>query len=292
MAGLEHPQRRRGAGDDLAAEPDLDRSRCSGSTRGWAGVVPHRLLAGTGDLGLHGLRMSPTYVAAGARLAWRHERPAVPDAASSWPGTARPTTRPTLVTDDGGSLSAAGRGQARALGERLRGERIARVWCSPLSRAVQTAEIAAGVLGRRRGRARGPAGVRRRRARRHRRGRGRRARARSSRPGRRATTRPRSRAARAWPRSRRGCAGVLDEVARRAPGRGGPGGQPRRRDHGRRCRSCSVGRARPRTTWSCRAVARRRSRGTTPAGARSLTVGCTARVRRRQHSGKACLTRV
>ena len=52
-----------------------------------------------------------------------------------------------LVTDDGGSLSATGRAQARALGERLLGERIARVWCSPLSRAVQTAEIAAGVLG-------------------------------------------------------------------------------------------------------------------------------------------------
>ena len=52
-----------------------------------------------------------------------------------------------LVTDDGGSLSAAGRRQARALGERLRGERIAGVWCSPSSRAVQTAEIAAAVLG-------------------------------------------------------------------------------------------------------------------------------------------------
>ena len=52
-----------------------------------------------------------------------------------------------LVTDQGGWLSAAGRDQARELGERLRGERIARVWCSPLSRAVQTAEIAAAVLG-------------------------------------------------------------------------------------------------------------------------------------------------
>ncbi|WP_205470977.1 histidine phosphatase family protein [Nocardioides sp. SYSU D00038] len=52
-----------------------------------------------------------------------------------------------LVSDDGGSLTARGREQARELGERLRGERIARVWCSPLSRAVQTAEIAAGVLG-------------------------------------------------------------------------------------------------------------------------------------------------
>ena len=52
-----------------------------------------------------------------------------------------------LVTDHGGSLSVTGRAQARGLGERLRGERIARVWCSPLSRAVQTAEIAAAVLG-------------------------------------------------------------------------------------------------------------------------------------------------
>jgi probable phosphoglycerate mutase len=52
-----------------------------------------------------------------------------------------------LVTDHGGSLSATGRAQARALGERLRGERIARVWSSPLSRAVPTAEVAAAVLG-------------------------------------------------------------------------------------------------------------------------------------------------
>ena len=52
-----------------------------------------------------------------------------------------------LVTDDGGSLTPDGRAQARALGERLAPERIARVWCSPASRAVQTAEIAAAVLG-------------------------------------------------------------------------------------------------------------------------------------------------
>lgn len=52
-----------------------------------------------------------------------------------------------LVTDDGGSLSAEGRAQARALGRHLSGERVAAVWCSPLSRAVQTAELAAGVLG-------------------------------------------------------------------------------------------------------------------------------------------------
>lgn len=52
-----------------------------------------------------------------------------------------------LVTDDGGSLSATGRAQARGLGERLRDAGIVRVWTSPLSRAVQTAEIAASVLG-------------------------------------------------------------------------------------------------------------------------------------------------
>lgn len=52
----------------------------------------------------------------------------------------------TTVTDDGGSLTARGREQARALAEELRGERIARVWCSPLSRAVQTAEIVAAAL--------------------------------------------------------------------------------------------------------------------------------------------------
>jgi len=47
----------------------------------------------------------------------------------------------------GGSLTVLGREQARGLGERLRSERIAAVVCSELSRAVQTAEIAAGVLG-------------------------------------------------------------------------------------------------------------------------------------------------
>ena len=52
-----------------------------------------------------------------------------------------------LCSDDGGSLTSLGRKQARGLGESLRGERIARVWCSPLSRAVQTAEITAAVLG-------------------------------------------------------------------------------------------------------------------------------------------------
>jgi probable phosphoglycerate mutase len=52
-----------------------------------------------------------------------------------------------LCGDDGGSLSREGRRQARELAERLRGERIARIWTSPLSRAVQTAEIVAAVLG-------------------------------------------------------------------------------------------------------------------------------------------------
>jgi probable phosphoglycerate mutase len=47
----------------------------------------------------------------------------------------------------GGSLSALGRAQARDLGERLVSERVAGVVCSDLSRAVQTAEIAAAVLG-------------------------------------------------------------------------------------------------------------------------------------------------
>lgn len=47
----------------------------------------------------------------------------------------------------GGTLTTTGRAQARGLGERLRGERVAGVVCSEVSRAVQTAEVAAGVLG-------------------------------------------------------------------------------------------------------------------------------------------------
>lgn len=47
----------------------------------------------------------------------------------------------------GGSLTPLGRRQARELGERLLGERVAAVVSSDLARAVQTAEIAAGVLG-------------------------------------------------------------------------------------------------------------------------------------------------
>jgi broad specificity phosphatase PhoE len=47
----------------------------------------------------------------------------------------------------GGSLTLVGRVEARELGERLRSERVAGIVCSELSRAVQTAEIAASVLG-------------------------------------------------------------------------------------------------------------------------------------------------
>ena len=49
--------------------------------------------------------------------------------------------------DSGGSLSADGRDQARRLGLRLRAHEPAAVICSELSRAVQTAEIAAAALG-------------------------------------------------------------------------------------------------------------------------------------------------
>lgn len=52
-----------------------------------------------------------------------------------------------LLTGHGGSLTALGREQSRRLGESLAGERVSRVWTSSLSRAVQTAEIAAAVLG-------------------------------------------------------------------------------------------------------------------------------------------------
>jgi 2,3-bisphosphoglycerate-dependent phosphoglycerate mutase len=47
---------------------------------------------------------------------------------------------------EGGSLTRLGRKQALELGERLRGEQVAAVMCSDMSRAVQTAEIAAAVL--------------------------------------------------------------------------------------------------------------------------------------------------
>ncbi|MGL4176445.1 MAG: histidine phosphatase family protein [Dermatophilaceae bacterium] len=59
-------------------------------------------------------------------------------------GEAEYETTPT--TDDGGTLTAVGRRQARDLGLELRHERITQVWTSPLAGAVQTAELAAGVL--------------------------------------------------------------------------------------------------------------------------------------------------
>src|SRR6478609_8669808 len=46
-----------------------------------------------------------------------------------------------LCSDDGGSLTALGRSQARELADRLRDQRVARVWTSPLSRAVQSAVL-------------------------------------------------------------------------------------------------------------------------------------------------------
>jgi broad specificity phosphatase PhoE len=49
--------------------------------------------------------------------------------------------------DAGGSLTPLGRSQASALAESVRDRRIAAIWCSDLARAVQTAEIAAGILG-------------------------------------------------------------------------------------------------------------------------------------------------
>ena len=54
---------------------------------------------------------------------------------------------PGIASDSGGQLSQLGRAQARDLGESLLARRIAAVWCSDMARAVQTAEIAAGVLG-------------------------------------------------------------------------------------------------------------------------------------------------
>ena len=52
-----------------------------------------------------------------------------------------------LLSDAGGSLTTLGRDQARVLAESLAGERIARVWTSDMSRAVQTGEIVAARLG-------------------------------------------------------------------------------------------------------------------------------------------------
>jgi len=52
-----------------------------------------------------------------------------------------------LWGDHGGSLTHTGRRQAADLADRLRGQRIAHVWTSTMSRAVQTAEIVAAELG-------------------------------------------------------------------------------------------------------------------------------------------------
>lgn len=50
-------------------------------------------------------------------------------------------------SDEGGSLTSEGRAQAVELADSLLRRRIAAVWCSDSSRAVQTAEIAAARLG-------------------------------------------------------------------------------------------------------------------------------------------------
>ncbi len=50
-------------------------------------------------------------------------------------------------SDEGGWLSTRGRRQSVELAESVRGLRVARVWSSDTSRAVQTAEMAAGRLG-------------------------------------------------------------------------------------------------------------------------------------------------
>lgn len=53
----------------------------------------------------------------------------------------------TVFSDEGGTLTRAGRTQATELAEEVRGRRVAHVWCSDSARAVQTAEIVAGRLG-------------------------------------------------------------------------------------------------------------------------------------------------
>jgi probable phosphoglycerate mutase len=53
----------------------------------------------------------------------------------------------TVFSDEGGTLSPAGRAQARELAEELLDRRIAHVWSSDVARAVQTAEIVAARIG-------------------------------------------------------------------------------------------------------------------------------------------------
>lgn len=52
-----------------------------------------------------------------------------------------------VFSDEGGTLTAAGRAQSAALADELVDRRVAHVWCSDSARAVQTAEIIAGRLG-------------------------------------------------------------------------------------------------------------------------------------------------
>ena len=53
----------------------------------------------------------------------------------------------TVFSDEGGTLTQQGRAQSAALADGVRDRKIAHVWCSDVSRAVQTAEIIAGRLG-------------------------------------------------------------------------------------------------------------------------------------------------
>ena len=54
---------------------------------------------------------------------------------------------PGIASDDGGWLTDLGRTQAAGLATRLSHRRIAAIWCSDLSRSVQTAEIVSAGLG-------------------------------------------------------------------------------------------------------------------------------------------------
>ena len=53
----------------------------------------------------------------------------------------------TFFSDEGGTLTRQGRAESAALADGVADRRVAHVWCSDLSRAVQTAEIVAGRLG-------------------------------------------------------------------------------------------------------------------------------------------------
>ncbi len=53
----------------------------------------------------------------------------------------------TVFSDEGGTLTHQGRAEAAALADAVSDRRVAHVWCSDLSRAVQTAEIVASRLG-------------------------------------------------------------------------------------------------------------------------------------------------